>query len=61
MKTEKGWVIAWSLRGSSGMYQGFWFNKKDAIEYHVKAKACTWSHCKKKGDIAIKVEIVPIS
>lgn len=60
MKSETGWVIGYNLRGSSGMYQGFWFTRKDAIEYHVKAKGYNWIECKKKGDFVLKVEITPI-
>jgi hypothetical protein len=50
---QKGWAII----GVHGLYTGWWFLRKDAIDAHKKALGKSWDYCKKKGDRAVMIEI----
>lgn len=55
MKKELKLAVGWSITGEHGMYEGFWFTRNTAIDYHIKAKGMTWAECKRRGDRAIKI------
>ena len=50
---QKGWAIT----GVHGLYTGWWFTRKEAIENHTMSLGDTWGRCRRKGDRAVKIEI----
>lgn len=59
LKAEKMWAIV-SDNKNIGIYSGTWTTRKSAIYYHCKDVGKSWEQCKKDGDRAIKVLVVPI-
>lgn len=63
MPKETGWAI----KGTNGLYTGWWRRRRDAIEAHVSDKVISgasknpmkdiWKRCQKDGDSAVKVTI----
>ncbi len=58
----------WAIHGHCGLYTGTWLTRKDAIYYHVTAKAnlpnhsdaairLAWKALKSNGDKAVKVKM----
>lgn len=54
---QKGWAIT----GIYGLYTGWWFTRKEAIDKHTTALGKTWPTCKKKGDKAVKVKVTIVT
>lgn len=52
-KEQKGWAVV----GVYGLYIGWNFTRREAIEHHTKLLGKSWEYCKKKGDKCIKVVI----
>lgn len=63
LATENGWMIA----GRFGLYTGWWFTRREAIEAHVAGKVicgcrgdpvkAIWKNCQKEGDYAVRVQM----
>lgn len=47
----------WMIIGHCGLYVGGWFLRRDAIDFHTKAKAKSWKQCRKDGDTAVKANV----
>lgn len=59
-KSRKGWAIA----GRYGLYTGWWFTRREAIDAHVRAlyggtesSSEAWKKCRGCGDRAVRVTI----
>ncbi len=51
----------WAITGKHGVYVGTWFRRKDAIVDHCEMLGKCWKTCRRKGDRAVKVKVIPIN
>jgi len=51
--------IFWAITGNYGLYVGVWFNRFDAITHHADSLGKSWKQCYRRGDRAIKVNVIP--
>ena len=50
----------WAIFGNLyGLYYGTWRTRHEAIVAHADALGISWQECRKKGDRAIKVLVIP--
>ena len=63
MSKENGIMKAetyWAITGVHGLYVGTWYTRKEAVSFHIRAKGKDWGYCRKLGDRAIKVKVIPL-
>lgn len=51
----------WAIIGKCGLYYGTWCYRLDATTHHAKSLGKTWNECRKSGDRAIKVYVIPVT
>jgi hypothetical protein len=51
-------VRAWAIAYGHGLYQGFWFTRKEAISGHCRDTGREWDYCRaERGDRVVRVTI----
>ncbi len=50
-------VTMWAVTGVFGIYDGVFYNVRDAKSLHCRALGKTWKYCIKKGDSLIRVKV----
>ena len=51
----------WAITGIYGLYYGTYSTRKWAIKKHTDSVGYSWNQCRKNGDRAIKVLVIPYS
>jgi hypothetical protein len=59
MKAKIKKETMWAIYGPYGLYCGTHLLRRTAIAEHVRMKGKSWKQCRRDGDVAVKVVIMP--